>query len=354
MIRFLALIFSLTSALIAAPIDLRLPTENRHLFTGEFDQFYMYVDRNFEGQATRPWQAGSFGYVRTAMRVNGEVLLTKFHEGVDISPIKRDEKGNPLDLVSSIAPGRVAHISPKASGSNYGKYVVVEHAWEGSSVYSLYAHLAEIVCQPGDPVNAGSVLGRMGFTGAGIDRTRAHCHLEIGLLMSKRFDDWAKINGPNPNGQGLFNGMNITGVDPAKFFLDHKANPSLQFSQYVASIPVYFKVTVPHAGTPDFVTRHPWISQGDAAGAQFWEISFSATGFPIAFNPSKRQVTAPTVTAVRDSAFPHRYLTRNLISGEGKVATLSKNGEKLVALLTNNFPVPPATPAPLTPHVNPR
>jgi murein DD-endopeptidase MepM/ murein hydrolase activator NlpD len=354
MIRLLALICSLSSTLIAAPIDLRLPTENRHLFTGEYDRFYTYVDRNFEGQVTKPWQAGSYGLVRTAMRVKGEVLLTKFHEGIDISPIKRDAKGNPLDLVSSIAPGRVAHISPKANGSNYGKYVVVEHAWEGSSVYSIYAHLAEITCNPGDPVNAGSVLGRMGFTGAGIDRTRAHCHLEIGLMMSKRFDDWAKINGPNPNGQGLFNGMNITGVDPAKFFLDHKANPNLQFSQYVASIPVYFKVTVPGSSTPEFVTRHPWLSRGDAAGAQSWEISFSATGFPIAFNPSKRQVTAPTVTAVRDSAFPHRYLTRNLISGEGKVATLSKNGEKLVSQLTNNFPVPPATPAPLTPHVNPR
>ncbi len=344
MIRFLTLILSLTSALLAAPIDLRLPTENRHLFTGELDKFYMYVDRNFEGQLTKPWEAGSYGFVRTALRVNGQVLLTKFHEGIDISPVKRDPVGNPLDLVSSIASGRVVHTSLIAGRSNYGKYVVVEHAWENSAVYSLYAHLAEITCKPGDPVNAGSVLGRMGFTGAGIDRTRAHCHLEIGLVMSHRYDDWAKAYGAGVNTHGLFNGMNITGVDAAKFFLDHKANPALQFSEFVASVPVYFKVTVPCTDTPNFVTRHPWLTRGDAAGAQSWEISFSATGFPVAFNPSSRQVTKPTVTAVRSSDFPHRHLTRGLITGEGNQATLTKSGEKLVALLTNDFPIAPTTP----------
>ena len=58
MIRFSALLFSLASMLGASPIDLRLPTENAHLFTGELDRFYMYVVRNFEGQLTQPWEAG--------------------------------------------------------------------------------------------------------------------------------------------------------------------------------------------------------------------------------------------------------------------------------------------------------
>jgi murein DD-endopeptidase MepM/ murein hydrolase activator NlpD len=353
MTRFLALIFSIPSLLAAAPLEIRLPTENQHLFAGELDQFYMYVDRNFEGQLTKPWEAGSYGFVRSAVRVNDQVLLTKFHEGIDISPVKRDALGNPLDLVSSIAAGRVAHTSLIAGRSNYGKYVVVEHRWEDSSVYSLYAHLAEITCKPGDPVNAGSVLGRMGFTGAGIDRTRAHCHLEIGLVMSTRYDDWAKAYGSGVNVHGLFNGMNLTGVDAAKFFIEHKANPQLQFSQFAAATPVYFKVAVPHTGTPEFVTRHPWISHGDAATAKSWEISLSATGFPVAYNPSDRQVTVPTITAVRTSTVPHHYLTRGLVSGTGNQATLTKSGEKLIALLTNHFPV---TTKALTPpsHVNPR
>ena len=342
MIRHFALALTLAATLGAAPIDLRLPTENHHLFTGESDKFYMYVDRNFEGEATKPWEAGSYGFVRTAIRVNGEVLLTKFHEGIDISPVKRDKAGNPLDLVSSIAAGRVAHTSPLAGRSNYGKYVVVEHPWENSQVYSVYAHLAEITCKPGDPVNAGSVLGRMGYTGAGIDRIRAHCHLELGMLLSTRYEDWHRQFGGGTNHHGLFNGMNITGSDVARFFLEQKANPELQFSQFVASTPVYFKVTVPARGiTPDFVKRYPWINRGTADGAVSWEISFSATGLPVAMTPSKREVPAAVVTAVRPSTFPHRYLTRGLITGDGNRATLTPSGEKLVNLLTDNFPITP-------------
>lgn len=342
MFRTLVSLLSLTAVLGAAPIDLRLPTDNHHLFTGELDQFYMYVDRNFEGQLTKPWEAGSFGLVRTAIRVNGEVLLTKFHEGIDISPVKRDKAGNPLDLVSSIADGRVVYVSPIAGRSNYGKYVVIEHSWENSSVLSLYAHLAEITCKPGDEMKAGSVLGRMGYTGAGIDRTRAHCHLEIGMMTSAHYNEWHQKFGGGTNYHGLYNGMNICGGDAARFFLDQKANPELQFSQYIASTPVYFKVAVPaHGETPDFVKRYPWIAKGDTQGAVSWEISFSATGLPLAFERSMREVAVPIVTSVRPSTVPQRYLTRNLITGEGNNVTLSNSGKQLVSLLTDDFPHAP-------------
>jgi len=337
--RSLALLLALTGFAIAAPIDLRLPTENRHLFTGELDKFYMYVDRNFEGQLTKPWEAGSFGFVRTPIRVADEVLLTKFHEGIDIQPNKRDAAGNPLDLVTSIAEGTVVHISPLAGRSNYGKYVVVEHRWENSPVYSLYAHLADITCQPGDLVKPGSVLGRMGYTGAGINRVRSHLHLEIAFMMTNHFDDWQKASGGGINYQGNFNGMNLSGVNPADFFLAHQKNPELQFSQFVASVPVYFKVIAPAKGTPDFVKRYPWISQGLVDGAASWEISFSSTGHPISFVPSLREVAEPTVSQVRPSPFPHRLLTRGLITGEENRASLSPNGKKLVALLMGDFPI---------------
>jgi murein DD-endopeptidase MepM/ murein hydrolase activator NlpD len=345
MTRFLALIFCLIGILKAAPLDLCLPTENQHLFTGEMNEFYMYVDRNFEGQTTKPWQAGCYGFVRSAVRINGEMLLTKFHEGIDICPMKRDAAGNPLDLVASIAAGRVAYVSPIAGRSNYGKYVVIEHPWENSSVISLYAHLAEITCKPGDPVGAGTVIGKMGFTGAGIDRTRAHCHLELGMLMSVHYEEWRKKFGGSENFHGNYNGMNITGAEVSRFFLEQKANPELQFSQFIASTPVYFKVTVPAHGTPDFVKRYPWICHGDATSAVSWEISFSATGLPVAFNSSSRPVSAPTVTSIRPSNVPHRYLTRGLISGEGNQATLSNSGKQLVSLLTDDIlPTPLPTP----------
>ncbi len=337
MLRNLLLAIS-ASGLLHAGIDLRLPTENHHLFTRQNDRFYMYVDRMFEGEASKPWEGGSFGYVRNAIRINGEVVLTKFHEGIDIAPINRDRAGNPLDLVSSIADGRVVHVSLISGRSNYGKYIVVEHQWENSLIYSLYAHLAEITCKPGDPVRAGSALGRMGYTGAGLNRTRAHLHLELAMLMSRHFDDWQKAFGGGINHHGLFNGMNLAGTDVARFFLEHRNNPELRFSQLVASTPVYFKVVVPSKGTPDFVIRHPWLLSGDPAGAVSWEISFSATGQPVAFAPSQRKVDAPVVTAIRPSTTPHHYLTRNLITGQENRASLTQNGKRLVALLTDDFP----------------
>lgn len=339
MIRFTAVMFALAAALSAAPLEIRLPTDNQHLFTGEMDQFYMYVDRNFEGQTTKPWQAGSYGLVRSAIRVNDQILMTKFHEGIDICPLKRDAAGNPLDLVSSIAAGRVVHTSLIAGRSNYGKYVVVEHLWENSAVYSLYAHLAEITCKEGDSVNIGSVLGRMGFTGAGIDRTRAHCHLELAMMISAHYLDWHQKFGGGTNFHGLFNGMNLAGAEVSRFFVEQKSNPELQFSQFITATPAYFKVTVPAHGTPDFVKRYPWISHGTVEGTVSWEISFTATGLPVAFEPSSREVTAPLITSIFPSQVPHRYLTRGLVTGEGNRATLTHSGEQLIALLTDEFPI---------------
>lgn len=344
--RRLTILVSCLAALLQAappataqPLDLRLPTENHHLFTGELEKFYMYVDRNFEGVTSQPWEGGAYGYVRTPARVRGQVVMTRFHEGIDISPLKRDRAGNPLDLITSIADGRVVHVSGVAGRSNYGKYLVVEHQWEGSSIYSLYAHLADITVEPGDRVPAGGVLGRMGYTGVGLNRTRSHLHLELALLLSTRYDDWHRHFIGSLNHHGVHNGMNLAGADVAGFFLAHRENPNLTFSAFLATQEVYFKVTVPSTSMPDFVRRHPWMIEGESVpDAPSWELSFTATGLPVAARASERKVNAPLITAVRPSEVPHRHLTRGLVEGQGNEASLSQNGRRLVALVTDSFP----------------
>ncbi len=323
----------------APAIELRLPTDNNHLLTGEPEKFYMYVDRTFEGETTQPWEGGSFGYVRSPIRVDGQVVMSRFHEGIDIAPVKRDKAGNPLDLVMSISDGKVVHTSPVAGRSNYGKYVVVEHDWDDSKVVSLYAHLAEITVSPGDPVKTGSVLGRMGYTGAGLNRTRAHVHLEVGLVMSEHYDGWHKTYFGSPNYHANYNGMNIAGVDVASFFLEHAKNPELSFSRFVLSRPMQFKVTVPaKAEDPEFLERYPWMRRGGVPGAVSWEIGFAATGHAISFAPSIRPVTGPTVTHLRPSEISQRWLTRGLLNGIGKDTTLSHGGKSMVALVMDDFP----------------
>lgn len=334
MLRFLLLIPLLCNPLLAAGIDLRLPTDNEHLFHNNPEQFYMYVDRTFEGETTKPWQGGAYGYVRNPFRIDGHFVTTRFHEGIDIKPLKRDRDNRPLDEIRSIAKGRVAYINPIAGHSNYGRYLIVEHRWEKSSIYSLYAHLETITCKLGDNVEAGDPLAIMGYTGSGLNRTRAHLHLEICMMMSTRFQKWA---GNMINHHGNFNGMNLCGSDVARFFLSHRDNPEITFSEFISNTPVYFKVLTPAKRTPDFVKRHPWICHGDPKGARSWEVSFSATGMPVAFTPSTRVINQPIITAIRPSDIPHRYNTRQLIQGENDRVTLSSKGHKLLELVMDNF-----------------
>jgi len=335
MLRCLALLLS-AAASLNAEIDLRLPTGNDHLFSNQPERFYTYVDRIFEGEVSKPWSGGCYGYVRNIRRINDNLLVgTKLHEGIDITPLERDSQNLPLDKVRSISPGKVVHINDVTGKSNYGRYVVVEHDWENSKVYSLYAHLSDISCHLGQKLDAGSELGVLGYSGHGLNRERAHLHLELNLLMSTRFEVWAK---GMINHHGNYNGINLTGCDVARFFLEHRKNPQLKFSEFVASTPVHFKVLTPGEGTPDFVKRYPWICHGDPEGALSWEISFSATGFPVAFEPKKQKVETTYITSIRPSAdIPHQYLTRHLISGIGNRATLGSNGQKLVSLLMDDF-----------------
>lgn len=323
----------------AAPKEFLLPTENTYLFSGQPERFFMYVDRNFEGKTSQPWEGGAFGYVRSPRRVNGEVVMTRFHEGIDIAPIKRDKAGNPLDLILSVADGTVVYTSAIAGRSNYGKYVVVEHVWEGSKVYSLYAHLAEITARVGLPVRAGGVLGRMGYTGVGLNRTRAHVHVELALMMSPNYEGWHKTYFGSVNFHGMYNGMNLAGVNITEFYLQRQQTPELKFKDFVLSQPLQFKVAVPKGVTdPEFLQRYPWMRQGSLEDAHSWEIGFAATGHAVSFTPSRRVVGEPEVTHLRPSDMDQRWLTRGLVRGVGKEAVLSPGGRKMVALVMDDFP----------------
>ena len=50
------------------------------------------------------------------------------------------------------------------------------------------------------------------------------------------------------------------------------------------------------------------------------------------------------MTSIRPSTVPHRYMTRNLITGQDNHATLTTGGRQLVALLTDDFPIAAAKP----------
>lgn len=317
------------------PLQLALPTDNDALFRGDGADFYQVIERNFGGVESRPWEGGQFGFVRDPVTTASGIIYKRFHEGIDIKPVRRDARGEPLDIVRTIADGKVVHASPQAGFSNYGRYVVVEHQWGGSPYYSLYAHLNKIEVREGQRVRRGETLGVMGHTGTGIDRARAHVHVELNLMLSRRFDDWYGANFKrDPNRHGIYNGMNLTGVNLAKLFLALHQDPAVTLPQFVRREPVFYKVALPGSQPLDLIKMYPWLLTGTApASVNSWEVSFSQSGLPLQVKPSDRVVSKPELIDFKPSNVSYSYLTRGVLTGRGGRARLSDSGMRQMGLI---------------------
>jgi hypothetical protein len=100
----------------------------------------------------------------------------RFHAGTDI--------GAPLGTpVLAAYSGRVA-LSDFMRG--YGLTVVLQHG--DGETQTLYAHLSEIFVSPGDTVEQGEVIGRVGSTG---NSTGPHLHFEV---RRRAGNGWVAVN----------------------------------------------------------------------------------------------------------------------------------------------------------------
>ncbi len=315
--------------------NLALPTANDALFSGGGAQFYQYIMRDFRGEKSTPWQGGQYGFVRNPVGTSGGVVYSRFHEGIDIRPVQRDAQGEPLDEVRAIAAGKVVHTNATAGYSNYGRYVVVEHRWDGASYYSLYGHLASIAVAPGQDVGRGTALGVMGHTGEGLDRARAHLHLEFNLLLSRNFTSWYDKFLPNdPNRHGLYNGINLTGLDIARYFLAQRRQPGLSVPQFLSGEETFYTVALPPTKGFDLPRRYPWLLRQPPAGTPpSWEVSFNRAGVPLRVVAGARAIEAPTLVFVKKRGGSYSDLTRGVIAGSGERGRLSESGERLMRLL---------------------
>ncbi len=324
------------SCAYADPSELVLPTPNRALFKGDMPSFYMYVNRYVGGNKTTPWEGGQYGYVRTPTTIGGRTVYKKFHEGIDIKPARRDSSGEPLDVVGAIAAGTVVHTNLVASQSNYGRYVVIEHRWDGCPYYSLYAHLNSVSVTPGDRVNAGNPLGMLGYTGRGIDKERAHLHLEINLMLSMEFESWHKMVYPrDENYNGLYNGLNLVGIDVAAFYLARRQDPNLTVPRFLRRQEAVFRVIVPSSPHFTLVKRYPWLLHGaSVTRAKAWQITFDAGRVPLRVDPMETPVDRAKVVWVKRSRIPYRYRSRGTLSGSGSSPALARSGEAFLRLIS--------------------
>lgn len=338
--KHLVSMLCVVSALVpaAAGQQLMLPTDNSALFA-QPSQFFQFVDRNFEGEKSTPWEGGQFGFVRDPRRIGSRIAYARFHEGLDIKPVQRDAKGNPQDEVRAIADGVVAYVTAASNLSNYGRYVVVRHDWDGSPFFSLYAHLAAAQVSAGQRIKAGTPLGVLGYTGAGIDQRRAHVHVELNLFLSSRFEDWHAANFNTPNHHGVYNGMNMIGLDLQELYLAQRKNPSLTAAAAVRATESSYRVAVPGDAAMEIVKNYPWLLDGPRPAGKpvSWEVTFSRWGLPLAVKTSNTAVSQPVVTWVKDAGIPHYTNTRGCVTGSGSTGKLTTEGLRFVKLACGWF-----------------
>jgi murein DD-endopeptidase MepM/ murein hydrolase activator NlpD len=330
---------------------LLLPTANHALLDGKPDEFYQFIDRTQDGATMQVWQGGQFGFVRNPVKLNsGETIYTRFHEGLDIKPTQRDAQGEPLDEVHSMAAGEVVHCSDRPGASNYGRYVVVRHDWAEGPFCSLYAHLREIRCSVGQKVAAGDAIGLMGYSGAGIDRRRAHTHVELGLYLSSRFPVWHDHQTASLNYHGMWNGLNLVGLDLGKLLLDRAQNPGISVADFIKNTPAHFSVAVPGNVEMELLQHYPWLCPVPlpAVKPKSWLMTFTAWGLPVKIEPATTEVNEPTIVWVRPATTPQYSLTRGLLNGIGERVRLSGDGLAYVQLASGQFTPKPkaAMPAP--------
>jgi murein DD-endopeptidase MepM/ murein hydrolase activator NlpD len=136
-----------------------------------YDHFYF----------ARPIAADNVNWPLADYRYGGVFFAPNIvHTGVDIDA----EEGTPI---LAAGPGTVISadwgLFSGASGNihdPYGQAVVVRHdfGYKGETLFTIYAHMSEIIAVRGQRVETGDILGLVGSTGA---TTGPHLHFEVRL-----------------------------------------------------------------------------------------------------------------------------------------------------------------------------
>ena len=319
----------------AEPLNLVLPTDNDALFRGNGAEFYQYIERNYKGVKSTPWEGGRYGFVRNPTETGSGLIYSRLHEGIDIRPVQRDASGASIDPVRAIASGVVVHTNHAPGHSNYGKYVVIEHNFDGCKYYSLYGHLSTIAVQKGDRVQQRDQLGIMGHTGEGLNQARAHLHLELNLMLSRHFESWHDhFFRSDPNRNGLYNGLNLAGLDIARLYLALQKRPGLTIPEFLAGEETLYRVLLPNTRNFDLRKFYPWMVGSDSeGGTASWEVSFNRAGVPLKIQPSAKAVSEPELSYLKPGGTDARLLTNERVAGRGESARLTEKGKQFMRLL---------------------
>lgn len=310
-----------------------LPTPNQAIYDWRSPEKY------FAPVPGRSWESGTFGCVRS----DG----WQMHEGLDILCVQRDKHGKPIDPIFATADGQVVYVNDKAGLSNYGKYIVIKHYIDGLEIYSLYAHLSEILSsvKPGKPVKAGEQIAVMGTTSntrQKITLDRAHLHFELNFFINDNFAYWFKAKYPGErNDHGIWNGQNLIGVDPRMvLLLQRREGNNFSLRNYILNQDELCSVFVRSVDFPylkrysALIIKNPTVEKEGVAG---YELVLNYNGLPfrlIPRAPSETRGYSKIQLISVNAAEQKRNPCRKLVFNNGTRWELSNYGVNLIELLT--------------------
>ncbi|MDD2711039.1 MAG: M23 family metallopeptidase [Verrucomicrobiae bacterium] len=305
--------------------DFDLPTDNQLIFSKTDPN--RFFQPTFSGRII----SANFGFVRNPGR-RGQ--YTRFHEGVDIRALQHDDEGEPADKVFAAGSGKIVYLCNQTSQSNYGKYVVIQHDLFGCPIYTLYAHLSSVneKLETGQSIKRGGKIGVMGRTSNEfeIDSGHAHLHFEVNLMLNRRYLEWSQKRGNGLPTHGLYNGANLIGIDPIRFYQFLQINPDLSVGDFVTREPVAFRVLAPKGKRFSWIEQYPFaLTKAPDENTVAYEISMTYYGLPVRVAPKTRDEISPTRQQVlAQKRYPLTFASVNELTGHGPCGLLTAHGKR--------------------------
>jgi hypothetical protein len=160
--------------------------------------------------------------------------------------------------------------------------------------------------------------------------------LELNLMLSHQYNGWHTGFFPNePNHHGLYNGLNLAGLDIARLYLALRKDAAISVPKFLAEEPIFYTVAIPRSAYFELPKKYPWMLVREPGPAtQSWLVSFAASGVPLKIEPSPKAVSQAELVWVKNSPVDCSYLTRGDVAGHGRTAHLTDSGKRQMRLLT--------------------
>jgi hypothetical protein len=154
-------------------------------------------------------------------------------------------------------------------------------------------------------------------------------------MLSRQFESWHdSLFKTDPNRNGLYNGLNLTGIDVARLYLALRERPALTIPEFLSEEETLYRVLLPDSAHFDLLKFYPWmLSQKGVATSGAWEVSFNRAGVPLKIAPVGKHVAGPELSYMKQTGIDASSLTRDQIAGRGQGAHLTDKGKRFLRLL---------------------